>query len=37
MSCPVTMECELYRKRTKSEFGVWAGKFWTRREVSESK
>lgn len=25
--CPVRVECDDYKKRTNTEFGIWAGKY----------
>lgn len=29
-TCPVRVECKEYRKRTDTEYGIWAGE-WSRR------
>lgn len=33
--CPVFRECGDYRERTNSDFGVWAGKLYTRKDSSQ--
>lgn len=32
IQCPVIADCRDYRERTKSDFGVWAGKLYTRKD-----
>ncbi len=33
--CPVRAECDDYRKRTGSDYGIWAGRF-TKRDAEDA-
>lgn len=33
-NCPVRSECKDYRKRTGSEYGIWAGEYTKRKSAS---
>lgn len=34
-SCTVRPQCDEYRKRTDSEYGIWAGKFTPRKQEDD--